>query len=108
MFERERGDVSGSTHGDFTDWDNPEDWEDGDGDDGDDEPDDYYEDAGEDEEGEWYVPGPNDPDYDLSEAAGYAGWEPTRSSINIPRWAIVTFSIVLILAMLTPLWIRIT
>ena len=34
MSERERrGDVSGPSHGDFTDWDNPEDW--------DDEPDDY-------------------------------------------------------------------
>ena len=91
--------MSGSKHGDLTDWDNPEDWDD-------DEPDDY--DDEDEEEDEWYVPGPDDPDYDLSEAAGYAGWEPTRSTINIPRWVLVTFSMLLILAMLTPLWIRIT
>ncbi len=99
MLERERGDVSGSSHGDFTDWDNPEDRDD-------DEPDGYYDedDAADDS----YIPGPGDPDYDLSEAAGYAGWEPTRSTFHVPRWALVTFSILLILAMLTPLWIRIT
>ena len=100
MFERERGDVSGSKHGDFTDWDNPEDW-----DDESDEPDGYDDD---DEEDDSYIPDPSDPDYDLSEAAGYAGWEPTRSTFHIPRWVLVTVSILLILGLLTPLWIRIT
>jgi hypothetical protein len=93
--------------GDFPDWDNPEDededWEDA--------PEGYYDDEddieAEDDEGDdGYIPGPGDPDYDLSEAAGYAGWEePSRRGI-VPQWAIVVFSIVLILAILIPLFFR--
>ena len=99
MSERERqGDVTGPSHGDFTDWDNPEDR--------DDEPDDYYEDEEEDDGS--YIPGPDDPDYDLSEAASYAGWDPPTSDSSIPRWLLVGFSILFVLAMLLPLWIRIT
>lgn len=109
MQERERpgrGDISASEHGDtssdlstgFTDWDNPEDW--------DEEPDDYDDDY--DPEDDSYIPTPDDPDYDLSEAAGYASWEaPRRYSFELPRWLLVAVSILLILAMLTPLWIRI-
>lgn len=90
----ERGDVQGPGHGDFTDWDNPEDdYDDAPGDD--------------DEDDDSYVPGPDDPDYDLSEAAGYAGWEAPRRGTLLPRWIIVAFSILLILALLTPLLIRI-
>ena len=98
MSERKRrGDVSGTSHGDFTDWDNPEDW--------DDEPDDY-DDEGEDDGS--YIPGPDDPDYDLSEAASYAGWDPPTRESPVPRWLLVGFSILLVLAMLLPLWIQIT
>jgi hypothetical protein len=102
MDERERpgrGDISASEHGDFTDWDNPEDW--------DEEPDDYDDDY--DPEDASYIPTPDDPDYDLTEAAGYANWEaPRRYSFELPRWLLVAVSILLILAMLTPVWIRIT
>jgi|SRR3990172_8670965 len=91
--ERRRGDVAGPEHGDFTDWDNPEDEFD------DDAPEGYYE---EDDDDDSYVPGPGDPDFDLSEAAGYAGWdEPKREGI-VPRWAIIAVSLLLILAILTP------
>jgi len=98
--ERRRADVQGAKHGDpsdelrtgFTDWDNPEDFEE-------DAPEGYYE---EDEDDESYVPGPGDPDYDLSEAAGYADWESPRRDGPVPRWVIVVVSLVLIMAILTP------
>ena len=97
--ERKRGDVSATEPEGFTDWDNPEDW--------DDEPDDYDDDY--DPEDDSYIPTPDDPDYDLSEAAGYAEWEaPSRYSFQLPRWLLVGVSILLILALLTPVWIRIT
>jgi len=91
MQERKRGDIQGSEHGDFTDWDNPEDYEE-------DAPEGYY-DEGDDDS---YVPGPDDPDYDLSEASGYAGWEEPRREGIVPRWVIVVASLLLILAILTP------
>jgi hypothetical protein len=94
--ERRRGDIPGPEHGDFTDWDNPEDFEE-------DAPEGYYE---EDEGEDTYVPGPDDPDYDLSEAAGYAGWEAPRSESVFPRWIIVVASLLLILAILTPVLLR--
>jgi hypothetical protein len=84
--------------GDFPDWDNPEDadWEDA--------PEGYYdedEDDLDDDDG-GYTPGPDDPDYDLSEAAGYAGWEePGRREI-LPQWLIAVVSILLILAVAVP------
>jgi hypothetical protein len=79
----------------YQDWDNPEDFEE-------DAPEGYYDD----EEDDTYVPGPGDPDYDLSEAAGYSGWEePTRRAI-LPQWLIALFSIALILAIVIPLLIR--
>jgi hypothetical protein len=52
------------------------------------------------------VPGPDDPDYDLSEAAGYAGYEPPARRGIVPQWVIVLFSIALIVAILIPLLIR--
>ena len=97
MQERERrpraGDIRGPEHGDFTDWDNPED-EDFD----DDTPEGYYED----EDDDSYIPGPEDPDYDLSEASGYAGWEQPKREGLVSQWVIVVVSLVLILAILTP------
>jgi hypothetical protein len=91
--ERRRGDIQGPEHGDFTDWNNPEDLDE-------DAPEGYYDDE---EEDDGYVPGPDDPDYDLSEAAGYAGWEAPQREGLMPRWVIVAISLLLILAILTPL-----
>ncbi len=81
----------------FTDWDNPEDWDEG-------EPEGYYD---EDEDDDSYIPDESDPDYDLSEAHGYAGWEPKREGI-IPQWVIVVASLLLIFAILIPILIRIS
>ena len=94
MQERRRGDISGPEHGDFTDWDNPED-------EGleEDAPEGYHNNE---EDDDSYIPGPDDPDYDLSEAAGYAGWEEPRRAGLAPRWLIVVASLLLILAILTP------
>lgn len=99
MPERERdklgGDISGPTQGDFTDWDNPEDqWEDA--------PEDYFDEEEPDEEFEL---DPDDPDYDLSEAAGYSGWEHQDRPL-LPAWLIVAVSLLLILALLLPALIR--
>jgi hypothetical protein len=80
----------------FLDWDNPEDdWEE-------DAPDGW-----DDEEDDSYIPDESDPDYDLSEAAGYAQWEPKREAI-IPQWVIVVASLLLIFAILVPLLIRVS
>ncbi len=83
----EQGDVSATEYGDFTDWDNPEDSE--------------VAEAG-DEEEEYYIPGPDDPDYDLSEEAGYSGWEPSKRDLFLPRWLLVAVSLLLIVAILLP------
>jgi hypothetical protein len=77
---------------DFPDWNNPEDQDD-------DAPEGYY-DEEDDDDDDSYVPGPDDPDYDLSEAAGYAGWEDTGD--GIPQWLIATISVILILAIAVP------
>ena len=93
MHARERrpgeGDVSGPTRGDFTDWDNPEDeWE---------EAADEY-----DEDEAYGELDPDDPDYDLSESAGYAGREPPKRQPFLPGWVIVAVSLLLVLALLLP------
>ena len=98
MQKRRRGDISGPQDGDFVDWDNPEDSED-------DTPEGYYDNE---EDGGSYIPGPDDPDYDLSEAAGYAGWQPSRRAGVFPQWVIVAVSLLLILAILTPLILRLS
>lgn len=104
MYERKKEDkrdeqLSGEI---FTDWDNPEDFEE-------EAPEGYYDppeaDWREDDEG--YIPDEDDPDYDLSEAHGYADWESTRESI-LPRWVIVAASLLLIFAILIPVLIRIS
>ena len=92
------GDIRGPTRGDFssdqfTDWDNPEDAPEG-----------YYDDEESDEEG--YIPTPDDPDYDLSEAAGYSGWEDPGRRPLIPTWLVVAISVLLILGLLLPALIR--
>jgi len=91
------GDIPAPTEGDysFTDWDNPED-------EMEDAPEGYYEDEPEDEESEI---GPEDPDYDLSEAAGYSGWDSQRRT-GIPQWVIVAVSLALILSLLLPVLLR--
>lgn len=83
----------------FPDWDNPEDFDEG-------APEGYYDDD-ENDDGS-YVPGPDDPDYDLSEQAGYSGWEEPRHRGFLPQWLIALISILLILAFLTPLLIRVS
>lgn len=103
--DRLGGDIQGPSTGDysvdnFPDWDNPEDtddqWEDA--------PEGYYDDEPDEEDG--YIPGPDDPDYDLSEAAGYAGYEPPRRRGIVPQWVIVVVSLVLILSFVIPLLLR--
>jgi hypothetical protein len=102
MHERrrpEQGDVTAPTEGDysFPDWDNPEDadedWDEG-------APQGYYDDAGQAEDDD-YWPDENDPDFDLSEAAGYSDWEPSEG--GFPQWLIVAVSLLLIFAILIPL-----
>ena len=107
MHERRRplsGDITGPEHGDYTDWNNPEDDEEG-------APEGYYVDPPEadaraDEDDDSYIPGPDDPDYDLSEEAGYAGYEPPQRRTIMPRWVLVTISILLILAFLLPVLLQ--
>ena len=83
------GDVSGPTRGDFTDWDNPEDaWE---------EAADEY-----DDDEAYGEMDPDDPDYDLSESAGYADREPPKGRPFLPEWFIVAVSLLLVLALVLP------
>ncbi len=90
-------DIRGPTQGDFTDWDNPED-------ELEDAPEGYYDEEEPDDEG--YIPTPDDPDYDLSEAAGYSGWEDRGRRPLLPTWLVVAVSLLLILALLLPVLIR--
>jgi hypothetical protein len=105
--DRPGGDIHGSSRGDysvdnFPDWDNPEDFDD----EREDEPEGYYDDQIDHEGG--YVPRPGDTDYDLSEAAGYAGYDPPKRRGIVPQWVIVVFTLALILAFVIPLFIRIS
>ena len=45
--------------------------------------------------------GPDDPDYDLSEAHGYT-WEPTREHWPVPPWLLVAVSLIVVLALIVP------
>ena len=78
----------------FTDWDNPEDDEDA--------PEGYY-----DEDDEGYIPDEDDPDYDLSEQAGYAGWDAPKREGVFPQWVIAAFAILLIVAILIPVLLQV-
>jgi hypothetical protein len=76
----------------FPDWDNPEDAPEG-----------YYteeDDAADedDDDDDTYVPDEDDPDYDLSEAAGYSGWDAPSQRGPMPDWVITTIAVVLIFA----------
>jgi len=89
------GDIPAPTEGDysFTDWDNPEDE-----DEIEDAPEGYYD---EDEPEDDDEIGPDDPDFDLSEAAGHSGWDSQRRT-GIPQWVIVAVSLALVLSLLLP------
>ena len=100
MQKRDRpgeGDIRGPTKGDysFTDWDNPED-------EIEDAPEGYYDEDDEDEEDEI---GLEDPDYDLSETAGYSQYD-SRRRAGIPQWVVVAVSLGLVLALLLPVLLR--
>ena len=100
MQKRDRpgeGDIRGPTKGDysFTDWDNPED-------EIEDAPEGYYD---EDEPEDDDEIGPDDPDYDLSEEAGYSGYDSQRRT-GIPQWVVVAISLALILSLLLPVLLR--
>ncbi|HZP27055.1 MAG TPA: hypothetical protein VFB90_08420 [Dehalococcoidia bacterium] len=49
---------------------------------------------------------PGDPDYDLSEAAGYAGYEPKRGLWPPPSWLVAAVSILLLIVILLPLLLQ--
>ena len=48
---------------------------------------------------------PDDPDYDLSEAAGYTYWEP-RQSFPWTRWVIISVALLIVLSLLMPVILR--
>ena len=81
---------------DYPDWNNPEDAEDA--------PEGYYDDDDEpdDDDDDSYIPGPDDPDFDLSEAHGYADWDDSRAGPLLPQWLIATVCIILILSIAIP------
>lgn len=80
---------------DYPDWNNPEDAEDA--------PEGYYDDEDDDEFGDdSYIPDESDPDFDLSEAHGYADWDDSEAAPLIPQWVIATVCIALILAIAIP------
>lgn len=68
------------------------------------------EDFEEDLEGEWELdPGdPDHPDFDLSEAAGDWAWQPQKSAIVLRRGFVFFVSLLLIIVILIPLFIRVT
>lgn len=73
----------------FPDWDNPEDF--------DDAPEGYYDHEDEEDNDDSYVPEGDDPDFDLSEAAGYAGYDSEGSANPVPSWMITAFAVIVIL-----------
>jgi hypothetical protein len=79
---------------DYPDWNNPEDVEDA--------PEGYYDDETVEFEDGSNIPGPDDPDYDLSEAHGYADWDASEAGPLIPQWLIATISVLLVLGLIIP------
>ncbi|MCH7512252.1 MAG: hypothetical protein IIB19_07805 [Chloroflexi bacterium] len=76
---------------------------------GDTPPDEGEEDGDEEElEGQWELD-PNDPthpDYDLSESAGYADWEPAPKPVFLMRGVILGFTLLVLGALMIPLLLR--
>ena len=68
------------------------------------------EDAEEEElEGEWELD-PNDPthpDYDLSESAGYGGWEPVPKPFLVRRGVVLAITLLIIAGLLIPVLLRV-
>ncbi len=59
-------------------------------------------------DGQWELD-PNDPthpDYDLSESAGYADWEPAPKPVFLWRGVILGFTLLVIGALMIPLLLR--
>jgi hypothetical protein len=72
---------------------------------------DLEEEEGEDElEGEWELDPnePSHPDYDLSESAGYADWEPSTKPVLLRRGMVLLLTILVIIGLLIPLLVRLT
>jgi hypothetical protein len=62
-----------------------------------------------DEEGVTWELDPNDPshpDYDLSEAAGYGGWEPMEQWQSRRQRIVVVVAILVLIALLVPVLVR--
>jgi len=59
-------------------------------------------------EGEWELDpsDPTHPDYDLSVAAGYGGWEPEPKPILLRRGVVVAVTVLVIVALLIPFVLR--
>lgn len=60
-------------------------------------------------EGEWELD-PNDPthpDYDLSESAGYAGWEPVPKPFLLRRGVVLGITLLIIAGLLIPVVLRV-
>jgi hypothetical protein len=68
------------------------------------------EDEEEELEGEWELDpsDPTHPDYDLSEAAGYAGWEPTPKPLLLRRGVLLLVAVLVIVGLLIPVLVRIS
>ncbi len=75
---------------------------------GDTPPNEGEEDGEEELEGQWELD-PNDPthpDYDLSESAGYADWEPAPKPVFLWRGVVLGFTLLVIGALMIPLLLR--
>jgi hypothetical protein len=72
---------------------------------------DLEEGEGEDElEGEWELDPnePTHPDYDLSDSAGYADWEPSTKPVLLRRGMVLLLTILVLVGLLIPLLVRLT
>ena len=61
-------------------------------------------------EGEWELD-PNDPthpDYDLSVAAGYDGWEPSSKPVLLRRGMVLLLTLLVLIGLLIPFLARLT
>jgi hypothetical protein len=65
---------------------------------------DQPEEAWDEDEEEWDPNRPEDPDYDLSESAGYAGYDSSRQFPS--RTLVVIVSLILLAALLAPFLLR--